>query len=146
MLERVTESAFGQRRKMLRQSLRAVAPDPLPALEIAGIAPTARAEEISVEGFVALANALSNGAANVSVNLIQPNTLYSDRRNNLDFRVSKILQFGRTRTQVGLDIYNVTNTDVVTGFNQTFVPNGSWLTPTSIQPARYVRANVQIDF
>lgn len=59
MLERVTESAFGQRRKMLRQSLRAVAPDPIPALEAAGIAPTARAEEIPVEGFVALANALS---------------------------------------------------------------------------------------
>jgi 16S rRNA (adenine1518-N6/adenine1519-N6)-dimethyltransferase len=64
MLERVTESAFGQRRKMLRQSLRSVAADPLPALAVAGIAPTARAEEITVEGFVALANALSNGAAN----------------------------------------------------------------------------------
>jgi 16S rRNA (adenine1518-N6/adenine1519-N6)-dimethyltransferase len=63
MLERVTESAFGQRRKMLRQSLRSVAPDPLPALEAAGIAPTARAEEIPVEGFVALANALSKSGA-----------------------------------------------------------------------------------
>ena len=63
MLERVTESAFGQRRKMLRQSLRSVAPDPIPALESAGIAPTARAEEIPVEGFVALANALSKAAA-----------------------------------------------------------------------------------
>jgi 16S rRNA (adenine1518-N6/adenine1519-N6)-dimethyltransferase len=64
MLERVTESAFGQRRKMLRQSLRTAAPDPLPALAAAGIEPTARAEEISVEGFVALANALSNSSAN----------------------------------------------------------------------------------
>jgi len=63
MLERVTESAFGQRRKMLRQSLRSVAPDPFPALEAAGIAPTARAEEIPVEGFVALANALSKTRA-----------------------------------------------------------------------------------
>ena len=75
-------------------------------------------------------------AANVSVNLVEPGTLYAERRNNLDFRVSKLLRYGRTRTQVGLDIYNLTNTDVVTGFNQTFVPNGSWLTPTSIQPAR----------
>ena len=49
---------------MLRQSLRSVAPDPIPALESAGIAPTARAEEIPVEGFVALANALSKAAAN----------------------------------------------------------------------------------
>lgn len=58
MLERVTLAAFGQRRKMLRQSLKSLIPDPGPALEAAGIPPTARAEEIPVEGFVALANAL----------------------------------------------------------------------------------------
>ena len=58
MLERVTLAAFGQRRKMLRQSLKSLIPDPGPALESVGIAPTARAEEIPVEGFVALANAL----------------------------------------------------------------------------------------
>lgn len=56
-LERVTEAAFGQRRKMLRQSLRTLGADPLPLLAAAGIAPTARAEEIPVEGFVALARA-----------------------------------------------------------------------------------------
>jgi 16S rRNA (adenine1518-N6/adenine1519-N6)-dimethyltransferase len=56
-LERVTAAAFGQRRKMLRQSLRALGRDPQPTLAAAGIDPTARAEEIPVEGFVALANA-----------------------------------------------------------------------------------------
>jgi 16S rRNA (adenine1518-N6/adenine1519-N6)-dimethyltransferase len=56
-LERVTEAAFGQRRKMLRQSLRTLGADPLPLLAAAGIAPTARAEEIPVEGFVTLARA-----------------------------------------------------------------------------------------
>jgi 16S rRNA (adenine1518-N6/adenine1519-N6)-dimethyltransferase len=55
-LERVTAAAFGQRRKMLRQSLRALIPDPQPIIAAAGIDPTARAEEIAVEGFVALAN------------------------------------------------------------------------------------------
>jgi 16S rRNA (adenine1518-N6/adenine1519-N6)-dimethyltransferase len=57
-MERVTAAAFGQRRKMLRQSLRSLVPDPLPLLAAAGIEPTARAEEIPVEGFVALAQAL----------------------------------------------------------------------------------------
>ena len=57
-LEHVTAAAFGQRRKMLRQSLRALGPDPQAILAAAGIDPAARAEEISVEGFVALANAL----------------------------------------------------------------------------------------
>lgn len=58
-LERVTEAAFGQRRKMLRQSLKTLGADPAGLLEQAGIAPTARAEEIAVEGFVRLANAFA---------------------------------------------------------------------------------------
>jgi 16S rRNA (adenine1518-N6/adenine1519-N6)-dimethyltransferase len=58
LLERVTEAAFGQRRKMLRQSLRSLGAEPLPLLAAAGIEPTARAEDIAVEGFVALARAL----------------------------------------------------------------------------------------
>jgi 16S rRNA (adenine1518-N6/adenine1519-N6)-dimethyltransferase len=60
LLERVTEAAFGQRRKMLRQSLRTLGADPLPLLAAAGIEPTSRAEEIPVEGFVALARAFSS--------------------------------------------------------------------------------------
>ena len=57
MLERVTAAAFGQRRKMLRTSLKqlGLALDPL--LEQAGVAPTARAEELSVVEFCALARA-----------------------------------------------------------------------------------------
>jgi 16S rRNA (adenine1518-N6/adenine1519-N6)-dimethyltransferase len=57
-LERVTAAAFGQRRKMLRQSLRPLGADAQSILAAASIDPAARAEEISVEGFVALANAL----------------------------------------------------------------------------------------
>jgi 16S rRNA (adenine1518-N6/adenine1519-N6)-dimethyltransferase len=57
VLERVTEAAFGQRRKMLRQSLKSLGVDALALLAAAGIEPTARAEDIAVEGFVALANA-----------------------------------------------------------------------------------------
>lgn len=58
-LTRVAEAAFGQRRKMLRQSLKSLAPDPLPLIEAAGIVPTDRAEDIAVEGFVRLARAYS---------------------------------------------------------------------------------------
>jgi 16S rRNA (adenine1518-N6/adenine1519-N6)-dimethyltransferase len=59
-LERVTEAAFGQRRKMLRQSLRTLGLDPKPLLAAASIAETARAEDIAVEGFVALARHLAD--------------------------------------------------------------------------------------
>jgi len=60
LLERLTAAAFGQRRKMLRQSLKTLGTDPLPLLAQAGIEPTARAEDIPVEGFVALARAFEN--------------------------------------------------------------------------------------
>jgi 16S rRNA (adenine1518-N6/adenine1519-N6)-dimethyltransferase len=57
MLERVTGAAFGQRRKMLRQSLKTLGIDVTRLLAVAQIEPTARAEEIPVAGFVRLANA-----------------------------------------------------------------------------------------
>lgn len=58
-LEAVTRAAFGQRRKMLRQSLKAATPDPARLLAAAGLLETARAEEIPVAGFVAMARALA---------------------------------------------------------------------------------------
>jgi 16S rRNA (adenine1518-N6/adenine1519-N6)-dimethyltransferase len=57
-LQEVTAAAFGQRRKMLRQSLKALGGDPSHLLREAGIDPAARAETIPVEGFVALARVL----------------------------------------------------------------------------------------
>jgi 16S rRNA (adenine1518-N6/adenine1519-N6)-dimethyltransferase len=60
LLESVTQSAFGQRRKMLRQSLRSLGVDVPALLAAAGLDPTARAEDISIEGFVALAHALAD--------------------------------------------------------------------------------------
>ncbi|PQO23583.1 16S rRNA (adenine(1518)-N(6)/adenine(1519)-N(6))-dimethyltransferase [Rhodobacteraceae bacterium WD3A24] len=59
VLSRVVAAAFNQRRKMLRASLRGLAPDIEARLESVGIAPTARAEEISLERFCALARALT---------------------------------------------------------------------------------------
>ena len=58
-LSKVTAAAFGQRRKMLRQSLKSLGADTSALLEAAAIEPTARAEDIPVEGFVALARAFT---------------------------------------------------------------------------------------
>ncbi len=57
-LERVTAAAFGQRRKMLRSALKSLTADPLMLLDAAGVSPTARAEELDIEAFCALARAL----------------------------------------------------------------------------------------
>jgi 16S rRNA (adenine1518-N6/adenine1519-N6)-dimethyltransferase len=62
-LEKVTEAAFGQRRKMLRQSLKQIAPDSEALLTGAGIDPTQRAETLSIAEFAALARAFRQSRA-----------------------------------------------------------------------------------
>ena len=57
-LEQVTAAAFGQRRKMLRQSLKSLGVDHLALIEQAGLDPTQRAETVPIEQFVDLANGL----------------------------------------------------------------------------------------
>jgi 16S rRNA (adenine1518-N6/adenine1519-N6)-dimethyltransferase len=56
-LEAVTRAAFGQRRKMLRQSLKSLTPEPGRIIAAAGLDETERAEDVPVAGYVALANA-----------------------------------------------------------------------------------------
>ncbi|MDW4497621.1 16S rRNA (adenine(1518)-N(6)/adenine(1519)-N(6))-dimethyltransferase RsmA [Sulfitobacter sp. D35] len=61
VLSRVVAAAFNQRRKMLRASLKGQAPDIEARLRAAGIAPTDRAEQVSLEGFCALAREIAKG-------------------------------------------------------------------------------------
>jgi 16S rRNA (adenine1518-N6/adenine1519-N6)-dimethyltransferase len=57
-LTKVTAAAFGQRRKMLRQSIKSIIPDPQALLSAAGLQPTSRGEELSVSDFARLAYVL----------------------------------------------------------------------------------------
>ena len=59
-LQILTRAGFNQRRKMLRASLKSIVSDPIALLEKAGISQTRRAEELSVDEFCHLANALSS--------------------------------------------------------------------------------------
>ncbi|CTQ54155.1 Ribosomal RNA small subunit methyltransferase A [Roseibium album] len=63
VLERVTAAAFGQRRKMLRASLKSLSPNAEELVRQAGLEPTARAEEIDIVGFVELANIFKDAQA-----------------------------------------------------------------------------------
>ena len=84
---------------------------------------------------------------NTSVNLLLPGDLYGDRINQLDLRLAKILRFGRTRTQVGVDLYNLLNSNPGLTYNETFSGTGqTWLRPTSILLPRFARFNVTVDF
>jgi hypothetical protein len=88
----------------------------------------------------------AGNVANVTVNLLEPGELYGDRINQLDFRVAKILRFGRTRTTVGLDIYNALNASTVLVYNSTFVPGGTWQQPRSIITGRLIRIGGEMSF
>jgi hypothetical protein len=94
-----------------------------------------------------------NGTAGqtVTVNLVQPGTLYGNRVNQVDMRFAKVLRFGRTRATVGIDLYNIANSDTTLTYNQTFIPTvtsgaSNWLRPTSVLHPRYMKIGAQIDF
>jgi hypothetical protein len=93
-----------------------------------------------------LGHAPSGNVANVTVNLIQPGTMYGDRINQLDFRVAKSLAFGRTRSTIGLDIYNALNSSAILTYNNAFVPGGSWLAPIAILTPRIFRISAEFTF
>jgi hypothetical protein len=86
----------------------------------------------------------AGNVTNVTVNLIEPGTLYGDRLNQLDLRVAKILRFGSSRTMIALDLYNALNSSVVLTYNNTFVPGGPWLQPNSILTGRLARISAEL--
>jgi hypothetical protein len=97
----------------------------------------------------AIGRPLAGNAVNTTVDLNLPGQLYADRINSVDMRLAKILRFGRTRTNVGIDLYNMLNANTGTAFQQTFDPlnNGAtWLRPTSILNPRFIRFNATVDF
>jgi hypothetical protein len=87
-----------------------------------------------------------SGGANVTVNLIQPGTLFGERRNNFDMRLSKVQRFGTKKATFSVDVYNLANSDTVLTYNNSFVPGGSWLLPTRIATARYMKLGAMFEF
>jgi hypothetical protein len=93
-----------------------------------------------------LGGPIAGGVPNVTVNLIKPGDLYGDRVNELDLRLAKIFRFSGRRATIGLDIYNALNASPILTYDSTYVPNGSWLLPTSVMTARMFRISAEFDF
>ena len=97
---------------------------------------------------------LSAGAAStVDLHLMAPGPytttnggsgqVHGERLHQVDFRISKLLQFGGTRTRANLDIYNALNSSTVMDLNEAY---GDWQRPLEILVARFVKFSVQFDF
>ena len=89
---------------------------------------------------------LAGSAANITVNLIEPHSILGARVNELNMRVGKIFRVGPSRANVGVDFYNLLNAVTPLSYNQAFIPNGAWLTPTSVLSARFAKLSLQLDF
>ena len=90
-----------------------------------------------------LGRPLSGGAANVTLNLVPPGTMYGERANQLDWRVSRAFKVNRVRLGVNLDIYNALNASPVIQENSAYA---SWRIPQRIMDGRLYKVSGQIDF
>jgi hypothetical protein len=101
--------------------------------------------------FLASSTGFFNSNQFAFVNVLTPGSMYGDRINEVDLSVAKILKFGRTRTRVGIDVYNVTNSSAVLAYNTSYAPPGTtgagaWLAPQQVLTGRYAKLTVQFDF
>ncbi|HKE83493.1 MAG TPA: carboxypeptidase regulatory-like domain-containing protein [Vicinamibacterales bacterium] len=85
-----------------------------------------------------------NAAPTITVNVLEPNTVFGDRIDQLDLRIGKILRFGKTRTNLNVDIVNALNSNDNLAYSPTFVQ--TWPVPTSVIAARLFRLSAQFDF
>jgi hypothetical protein len=101
-------------------------------------------------GFLGRLPAGATTNQNTTVNLLAPSELYPlDRRTEVDVRVAKILRFGGRRLDVGVDLYNLFNSNTTTTYQQTYLytNNGAtWLDPTAIMAPRLARFNATLSF
>jgi hypothetical protein len=89
-------------------------------------------------------NLAAGASATTSVALIEPNTVFEDRLNQLDLRLTRIFRIGRYRIQGMVDVYNVLNTSTVLAVNTTYGP--AWLRPNQIVDGRLFKFGGQVDF
>ncbi len=95
-----------------------------------------------------LGRPLSANAQTITLNLVRPGSLYGDRRNQLDLRLTKMFRIQRTRIGANFELYNVFNENAVLTENATYrdASINGWRIPTSIQPPRFIKLSVQLDF
>jgi hypothetical protein len=91
----------------------------------------------------------SNANGTTTVNLVEPAQVYGERVTQIDMRFAKIFRFGTRRADIGVDLYNLFNTNDPASYEQAFdyaTQGASWLRPTSIVPPRFVRLNLTLNF
>jgi len=89
---------------------------------------------------------LAGNAPNITVNILEPYAQIGERVNELNLRFQKIVRVAGARANIGVDLFNAFNSSAALSYNQAFIPNGAWLTPTSVISARFAKISAQFDF
>jgi hypothetical protein len=89
-------------------------------------------------------NLAAGAGGSITTDLIPPQSRFENRYNQLDARLSKTFQVGKTRVQGMLDVYNVLNGAGILSINARVGPQ--WLTPTQILSARLFKFGAQVNF
>jgi hypothetical protein len=86
---------------------------------------------------------LSAGAVTANINIVERGRSYGERLNQVDFRVGKVLRFGRSRTTVNFDLFNAFNRDTVLAESNLY---GNWRDAQVIVQGRIAKVSAQFDF
>jgi hypothetical protein len=91
-----------------------------------------------------LGRSLSGGTTTATVQLVAPGTLFGDRLNQVDFRMTKNIRLGRARASVQFDLYNLLNVSPVLALNTAYGP--VWQQPRAVLAGRMAKFGVQLNF
>jgi len=80
----------------------------------------------------------------VEIDMIPPNSIYEDRVQQVDLRLTRLFRFGKTKVQGSADLYNLFNRSSV--LNMTTRYGSAWLSPISIMGGRLFKFTAQLDF
>jgi hypothetical protein len=110
---------------------------------------------VTVQGLLGRLPVGANSTGTTSIALIDnDHRLFSgERRTQIDLRFAKILRFGSTRSDIGVDVGNLLNTNYATNWENTYqysigntASGGTWNNPTAVYTPRFVRLNFTLNF
>jgi hypothetical protein len=97
----------------------------------------------------------TRNTTSVMVPLLLNNEVIGERTTFFDLKVAKVLRIRDTRATIGVDIYNVFNSDAINSYNTTYTPDNpltpavevnNWMNPMGLIAPRFVRLSVQLSF
>jgi hypothetical protein len=126
-------------------------PNATPGADVAtnGASRAANYQMTAAQFQAATGRPLRTGLTSETVNLLLQGDVYGDRIYGLDMRFAKIIRVKGKRANIGVDLYNLMNTNTPTTYEAVYNPDptlNTWMRPTAVVQPRFVRVNFQFDF